>query len=136
MTCERCGVPLQVGDFPFCPHGSVTTSIIGDEMDAVIENNGTPHPIRFRSKQALAAHMAAHGLQSFVRHQPGPGTDKSPHTSDWSRGIDAQTLDNVRVLVSRQSRTAKELAPAPLPVTLTTRMREDFEPIVVRMGAC
>ena len=20
-TCEACGAPLRIGDFPFCPHG-------------------------------------------------------------------------------------------------------------------
>jgi hypothetical protein len=41
-------------------------------------------------------------LQEMVRHTPVPGTGKSPHTVDWSAGsIDAQTLENARVLVSR-----------------------------------
>ena len=41
-------------------------------------------------------------LAEMVRHVPVPGTDRSPHTVDWSKGsIDAQTLENARVLVSR-----------------------------------
>lgn len=23
MTCESCGNPIEVGDWPFCPHGKV-----------------------------------------------------------------------------------------------------------------
>ena len=48
--------------------------------------------------------MDARGIQSFVRHMPLKGTDKSPHTTDWSKGsIDPQTLANAKELVSRQS---------------------------------
>jgi hypothetical protein len=38
----------------------------------------------------------------MVRHVSVPGTDRSPHTVDWSAGsIDAVTLENARILVSR-----------------------------------
>lgn len=123
MTCEHCGVDLVIGDFPFCPHGRGNATVVGDEMDAIIENNGTPHPIRFRSKAALNAHMAAHGLTAKVRHMPlTQGSDYSPYTTDWSRGIDPQTMENVRVLLSR-GRTRTDDAPAPsLPVDLTVRV--------------
>lgn len=127
MTCEHCGVDLVIGDFPFCPHGRGQATVVGDEMDAIIENNGTPHPIRFRSKAALNAHMHAHGLIAKVRHVPeNAGTDYSPHTTDWSRGIDPQTLENVRILLSRGGTSAAAHdAPAPsLPVDLTIRVLE------------
>lgn len=120
MTCEKCGDELVVGSFPFCPHGIAAATVVGDEMDQVIENNGTPHPIRFRSKAALKAHMDAHGLTPFVRHSPGPGTDKSAHTTDWSRGTDAQTLANAKALLSRD-----RISPDSLPV-ITVRDRPDL----------
>lgn len=126
-TCEQCGAVIQIGDYPFCPHGRGAGVVIGDEMDQVIENNGTAHPIRFRSKAALKAHLDAHHLMPAVRHRPmNAGTDYSPHTTDWSRGIDPQTLDNVRVLLSRGGTTARcNDAPAPsLPVDLTIRELE------------
>lgn len=124
MTCGKCGADLVIGDYPFCPHGRGAGVVVGDEMDAIIENNGTPHPIRFRSKAALNAHMAAHGLTAKVRHVPlTQGSDYSPHTTDWSRGIDPQTLDNARVLLSRGGSTPATDAPAPsLPVDLTIRV--------------
>jgi hypothetical protein len=111
---------LAIGDWPFCPHGRGGSAVVGDEIDVVIENNGTSQPIRFRSREALRKHMAAHNLTPFVRHVPVPGSDKSPHTSDWSRGIDPQTLENVRVLLSRGSEVGEEGEPS-LPIEVTVR---------------
>ena len=35
MTCDRCGEQLQIGSWPFCPHGFPVAglSIIDDELD-------------------------------------------------------------------------------------------------------
>jgi hypothetical protein len=47
--------------------------------------------------------MAQAGVEEFIRHRGANGTDKSPYTTDWSKGsIDPQTLENARVLVERQ----------------------------------
>lgn len=119
MTCDHCGQELTVGEWPFCPHGRAALAVQGDEIDVVIENNGTPAPIRFRSREALRKHMDAHNLTPMVRHKPLPGSDRSPHTSDWSRGIDRQTLENVKVLLSRGS-FSEELPPQ-LPIEVTVR---------------
>lgn len=121
--CEKCGVDYGIGDWPFCPHGHGSGVVVGDEMDQVIENNGTPHPIRFRSRAALKAHMDAHGLVSKVRHVPlHQGTDASPHTTDWSKGIDAYTMEAARVLLSRpNARHVTEPAPS-LPIDHTIRV--------------
>lgn len=121
MTCERCGQLLEIGEWPFCPHGRAASVVIGDEIDQVIENNGTPEPIRFRSRAALRKHLDAHNLSPAVRHVPVPGSDKSPHTTDWSRGIDAVTLENVRVLLSRTSSRANAESGASLPIEVTVR---------------
>ncbi len=43
-------------------------------------------------------------LMESVRHVNVPGSGRSPHTVDWSAGsIDAVTLENARVLVSRSA---------------------------------
>jgi len=119
--CEKCGHLMQMGEWPFCPHGFGSHTAIGDEMDELIENNGTRFAIRFTSKQMLREHTRAHGLEPFVRHRPLPGSDKSPHTVDWSKGsIDAQTLENARVLLSRQA-GGKDPEPEPVPLTWTVR---------------
>ena len=119
--CEHCGQGLAIGDWPFCPHGRAASAVIGDEIDLVIENNGTPEPIRFRSREALRKHLDAHGLMPFVRHRPQPGSDKSPHTIDWSKGIDPQTLENARVLLSRPHSRMAAVASPELPVEVTVR---------------
>jgi len=119
--CEKCGRLMQLGEWPFCPHGVGASSVRGDEIDVVIENNGTSEPIRFRSREVLRRHLAAYKREPFVRHVPVPGSDKSPHTTDWSKGsIDAQTLENARVLLSRGSLSAEQ-EPEPVPMTWTVR---------------
>jgi len=118
--CEKCGHLMELGEWPFCPHGFGSAAAHGDEMDELIENNGTPLPIRFTSKQMLRDHTRAHGLEPMVRHRPLPGSDKSPHTVDWSKGsIDPVTLENARVLLSRGTKTKESLEA--LPVELTVR---------------
>jgi len=124
-TCDRCGAALTIGDFPFCPHGRGVSTAVGDEIDIVIENNGTPQPIRFRSRVALKRHLDAHGLVPKVRHVPlHQGTDKSPHTTNWAAGIDPYTMESARVLLSRpNSRQVDPPAPT-LPVDLSIRVLE------------
>jgi hypothetical protein len=94
--------------------------VVGDEIDLLVENNGTPFPIRFRSREALRKHLDAHNLTPMVRHKPLAGSDKSPHTTDWSKGIDPQTLENARVLLSRRS-SHVDTPIAPLPIDVTVR---------------
>jgi hypothetical protein len=130
-NCDRCGRVVELGDWPFCPHGRAASAVIGDEIDMVVENNGTPDPIRFRSREAMKKHLDAYHLSPMVRHVPLPGTDKSPYTSDWSRGIDPQTLENARVLLSRQGAGAQPLEHAPLPIDVTVRTLDTG--FVVRM---
>ena len=93
-SCDRLAgrVYLQRSD---------THAVSSDEIDVVIEN-GLPEPRRFTSKAELLAVQAAHGNIPYVRHMPLPGTDKSAHTSDWGRGIDAYTLNAARELVARK----------------------------------
>ncbi len=121
MTCDRCGRELDIGSWPFCPHGRTGLSVIGDEIDVVLENNGTPDPLRFRSREAMKKHLDAHGLIPAVRHVPVPGSDKSPHTTDWSRGMDPVTLENARILLSRPSSRAVAEPGASLPIEVTVR---------------
>jgi hypothetical protein len=80
-TCEKCGTELQVGDYPFCPHGRGAGGAIGDECDVVI-NHGLCHEDgssrRFRSKSEIQAEAKRRGLVNVVRH-----IDGSPHTKRW-----------------------------------------------------
>lgn len=62
-----------------------TRAVLSDEC-SILQENGFRHPTRFTSKAALSKALDAKGLEIRVRHMPIPGTDKSPHTTDWSRG--------------------------------------------------
>lgn len=111
MTCERCGVELHLGDFPFCrrgpqDHARGVSVIIGDEMDH-LQVNGTKTPIRFTSRQERKRWLNANDLVERDHHVPQPGKDSSPFTTDWSRSTDPQTAENVRILLERAFRDAK-----------------------------
>jgi len=131
MFCKDCGRTLMVGDWPFCPHGPAASSVQGDEIDVVIENNGTSQPIRFRSRAVLRRHLQMHNLTPMVRHVSLPGSDRSPHTVDWSRGIDPQTLANATALLSRQASVRGRVEEPVLPVEVTVRTLDTG--FVVRM---
>lgn len=85
-TCERCGHELQVGEWPFCPHGWPIQglTVIPDDIPGgvTVENLG-PTPVTFYTRSAHRAYLQAHGLTQKVRHVGLPGTDKSPHTQRW-----------------------------------------------------
>lgn len=95
MTCEKCGTPLTIGTYPFCPHGSARVVAIEDSIPGgqVIETIAH-EPMTFYSKKAIVAAADQHGLRP---------TDRFP---SWRGVIDAKTLDNARVLLSRGSQTA------------------------------
>jgi hypothetical protein len=51
--CPKCNKSLEVGEWPFCPHGPSNWGVIGDECDVWIKHgicnpDGTPK--RYRSK--------------------------------------------------------------------------------------
>jgi len=106
-TCTGCGALRVTGDWPGCPHGKGGGTNLKDEYPGGIwiENLG-PEPVKVYSESERLRLAKQRGLQPMVRHVPVPGTDKSPHTTDWSRSIDAQTLENARILVERQGQKA------------------------------
>jgi hypothetical protein len=114
MTCDRCGATLTIGDYPFCPHGSGSTSVEAVTWPGgkVFENLGH-EPVRCDSPADLKREMDARGLEPFVRH-----VDGSPHTRSWAT-MDPYTLEAGRVLAMRQGSTkASESEPAPSPATV------------------
>ncbi len=83
-VCEACGKTLDVGEWPYCPHGFGVSRITRDEIPGgmVLENLG-PEPVKVYSHSERRAIMKARGLREQVRHMPVPGSDKSPHTTRW-----------------------------------------------------
>lgn len=82
--CDRCQKPLVVGEWPFCPHGFGTNSVVGDDIPGGFEQTNFGHsPETFYSKKAMARRAKELGLEPFVRHVGEPGSDKSSKTQRW-----------------------------------------------------
>lgn len=132
-TCERCGGVIQVGDWPLCggdpsQHTPTRQAIVTDDVPGGFwQTNGFREPRKFYSKSARDQALAANGFEIRVRHVPVPGTDKSPYTTDHSKGcMDAGTLESARILVSRGATRTREPRPQddpdygpPIPITVT-----------------
>ena len=102
MTCEKCGLTLDIGDYPFCPHEKGSGFRGHDEIPGGlwIENLG-PHPIKVYSHSERLRLAKARGLTEFVRHTPVPGTNGSPYTTNWGAVIDPYTMRMAEELVAR-----------------------------------
>lgn len=91
--------------------------VVGDEWPGGkwFENLG-PHPVKLYSNTERKKIMKERGLREFVRHQPLQGTDKSPHTTDWSAGIAKETLAGATAILERIGAEAHDPdAPEELP---------------------
>lgn len=105
-VCEKCGAELQMGDFPFCPHGRGTAVPFRDDIPGglVCENYG-PNPITFYSHTKRREYMKANGLQEKEKFCPMPGTDIDPAGIPNPKGfVDPQTLANGIALITRQQK--------------------------------
>ena len=113
--CGTCGVIIQGGMWPFCPHESAESVMITrDEIPGgiTLENYG-PRPVTFYSHTERRAYMATQGLVEKEKFCPMPGTDVDPQGIPNPAGyMDAQTMENGRILMSRNGRSsAPEMAP-------------------------
>ena len=111
FKCE-CGAEFEVliraDDIAICPacrstlvtkEWTTTATVIGDECDFVQEN-GLQHPVRVRSWSEYRRLMKENNCESAVRHIGVPGTDRSPHTSNWS-AISPETLAGAKAMLER-----------------------------------
>lgn len=115
VECQICHQGYAIGDYPFCRpgrgHGRARSAIQTNEAfigGLTIENLGHD-PVTVYSRDEFKAAMAAAHVEQRIHHVPG---DK--YLTDWSAGIDAQTLENARILVSR-GRGAEDRDEAALP---------------------
>jgi hypothetical protein len=106
LLCPDCTLPLQRIWTVSSQKRSAEDNIPGGLW---LENYG-PEPVKVYShterkkllKVGADGNVRRDKIAEMVRHVSVPGTDRSPHTVDWSAGsIDAVTLDNARILVSR-----------------------------------
>lgn len=85
MTCDKCQAEIKVGDWPFCPHGTVVSfnvqddSFPGGQYFEHVSHTGET----FYSKTELKSFLKATGQMEYVRHVGEQGSDKSKHTSRW-----------------------------------------------------
>lgn len=111
MICECCGVDYQIGQWYQCPHEPLRPGRGADVTwpgGRTFENLADT-PQTFYSPAELTRYLKAHNLESFVRHQPVPGTDKSPHTTSWA-AVSQETLDGAKAMLER---VGKGTDPAP-----------------------
>lgn len=84
-TCEKCQKVIDVGEWPFCPHGRPSITVIGDEIlggARMFENLGH-EAVYIDSRSMLKRELQARGLREHTRHVGVPGSDRSPQTTRW-----------------------------------------------------
>ena len=74
MTCGSCGSEMQIGEWPFCPHGfpSARLNVISDELPNgpyLCETLGDT-PVWVTSKSHLRREAAARGLECVGGRKP------------------------------------------------------------------
>jgi len=80
VTCDRCGMELTVGAWPFCPHGVSHQSVIGDDIPGgFVQEHFGHEPETFYSKKAMALRAKELGLEPMVRWA-GPN---DRHVTQW-----------------------------------------------------
>lgn len=94
--CDACGATTV-----HLWSGSRTPTVIDDSWPGgrVFENLDH-HPVTCYSRTEYNMQMKARGLENIVQHRPLQGSDKSPHTTNWS-SMSQDTLDNAAALVKR-----------------------------------
>lgn len=124
MTCDKCGVDLSPGDWPWCPHGRGASSVVGDDIPGgQMFENGFPTPQKFYSKSAHRNALAEKGLEIAAKNA-GPNDKICPR---W----DSVDLDGARALLESceqaraEKRQQRDAATAPedpfgeFPITVT-----------------
>lgn len=122
MTCETCGARLELGSWPWCPHGRASTAVVPDDIPGgQWFENGFETPQKFYSHSAHRAALAARGYQ-IVAKWAGP-TDR--HLKRWD-APSAKTLEDAKILLGRgsEARAARE-AEALIPITVRTLPKEE-----------
>jgi hypothetical protein len=123
--CPKCHYPLDVGSWPFCnphggPHGKGINQIQPDSYGQTITCETMGHePVHYDTRSERKRLMKLHNVEEFVRHQPTPGSDKSPHTINWANvSVD---LDAAESLVKNPSRGTGVVEEPQVPFTWSVR---------------
>jgi hypothetical protein len=109
LHCEKCGSELRVGDYPFCPHGRSAVASHGDDIPGGMwVENGFKEPVKVYSHSEHERKLAETGHMLAPRWVPN---DKV--LTNWAAAVDAKTMDNARVLLSRKSKARDDVPAAP-----------------------
>ncbi len=105
--CQKCLQPVNVGDFPFCPHGAPTLAVHPDDVPGgFVVENGFDEPTRFYSHTEHEKALEARGLKVYAKW----AGDNDKIMTNWAGGVDAQTLSNAAALVQRGPQARREKA--------------------------
>jgi len=117
MTCDRCQQPLNVGDFPFCPHGPTNVLTVGDDIPGgFVQENFSHDPETFYSKKAMLRRADELGLRP--RDQwAGPG---DRYLSNWA-AVSPKTLEDAKAMLERVGKSTVESEPVCETATFTVR---------------
>lgn len=90
MKCDVCNEEINVGDWPWCPHGQGANNVIPDDIPGGVEIrhglcNEDGSPRKYYSKSEIAKEAKKRGLRNHVEHvtDPRSGSDRNPHTTRW-----------------------------------------------------
>lgn len=98
-VCDVCQQELEVGDFPFCPHGRGMSNAITDDVPGGFwAENGFPdgQPRKFYSKSEHVRALAQEGCEIRAKWA-GPGDQ---HLKRWD-AVSQHTLDAAKAMLSR-----------------------------------
>lgn len=122
MTCDRCGVTLEIGMYPFC-RGEASAhapGLLRVKLDTLLggflAENAWREPRYFDSQKAYERALDSDGLMLRPKRVAGDNT------------IDPQTLENARVLVSRNAKPLDSFS-------LATRVLDDTVSVPMEQGA-
>lgn len=132
--CPDCGQIVHVGHWPFCPHGRGVNSVEAVTWPGgkTFENLGD-QPVTFYHRSDYDKYLRTHRIEEFVRHQPVPGTDKSPHTTSWA-AVSQDTLDGARAMLERVGKAGKEAPPATYIQSMTVTVTDEAGTVVAPLG--
>jgi len=107
---------LQVGDYPFCPHGSGSQTVVSDEIPGgQWFENGFRTPQKFYSHSEHRKALAALGREPQPKWVPG---DK--HLTRWdSVDLEGAAALTMRGMQARAERAAHDALSEEFPITVS-----------------